>query len=290
MNTSAFEGSHFSLRARTKVERRIILHAGSTDRPPCDCASQTCTVETFHPRDRQPAKSRDRRIAILMTRTSEPTKSPTRQVDAHSPRSTHSSGRRRVRAFHRTVIRDAMQAVTHRAAAGPTAVARRASSPSDIARAVPGCHRQLDAAVPARVSSRRAFRRGGTPPRRRLRERRALRGRAGHLRPRRGRRPAVHGASSADRPTYAAKMTRSRIASRPSRRFLHPPSDRRHSFLSSLTSASASKRFAPRFPRHRSKTAGTRSTAPPWTPSSGARWRRCSPRSGSRCCPRSGFT
>jgi hypothetical protein len=55
-----------------------------------------------------------------------------------------------------------MQAVTHRAAAGPTAVARRASAPSDIARAVPGCHRQLDAAVPARVSSRRAFRRGGS--------------------------------------------------------------------------------------------------------------------------------
>ena len=66
------------------------------------------------------------------------------------------------RAFHRAATRDAMQAVTHRAAAGPTAVARRASAPSDISRAVPACHRQLDAAVPARVSSRRAFRRGGS--------------------------------------------------------------------------------------------------------------------------------
>ena len=55
-----------------------------------------------------------------------------------------------------------MQAVTHRAAAGPTAVARHASAPSDTARAVPGCHRQLNAAVPARVSSRRAFKRGGS--------------------------------------------------------------------------------------------------------------------------------
>ena len=160
MNTSAFEGSHFSLRARTKVERRIILHAGSTDRPPCDCASQTCTVETSHPRDRQPAKS--------VTKDCDFDDEDVRARNPRRGRLTRTAPVRRIRpvdvarAFPRTVIRDAMQAVTHRAAAGPTAVARRASAPSDIARAVPGCHRQLDAAVPARVSSRRAFRRGGS--------------------------------------------------------------------------------------------------------------------------------
>jgi hypothetical protein len=49
----------------------------------------------------------------------------------------------------------------HRAAAGPTVVARSANAPSNIKRVVPRCHRQLDGAVTARVSSKRAFKRGG---------------------------------------------------------------------------------------------------------------------------------
>ena len=144
------------------------------------------------------------------------------------------------RAFHRAATRDAMQAVTHRAAAGPTAVARRASAPFDIARAVPGCHRQLDAAVPARVSSRRAFRRGGS-------RRGAVSVNAAHF-------EAVQAISDLAagvglpctvRPPSTARRAQSRRRDRGSRRVprrFRRRADRRRGPLFLLTSASASAR------------------------------------------------
>lgn len=142
---------HEDKRRRTAYRRAVVLSV--FERFP----NRVCKSRSSATRE-QRAKSieKDR---ILVTRT---TSQPGRR------RSKRTAPVRRVRpvdvarAFHRAATRDAMQAVAHRAAAGPTAVARRASAPYDISRAVPACHRQLDAAVPARVSSRRAFRRGGS--------------------------------------------------------------------------------------------------------------------------------
>ena len=136
-----------------------------------------------------------------------------------------------------------MQAVTYRAAAGPTAVARHASAPSDTSRAVPGCHRQLNAAVPARVSSRRAFRRGGS-------RRGAVSVSAAHF-------EAVQAISDLAagvglpctvRPPSTARRAQSRRRDRGSRRVprrFRRRADRRRGPLFLLTSASASARPPP---------------------------------------------